>query len=140
MPRKNIEGMNRNVRRKLETALLAADETHLAGYVAEHIGILPAEGRQKNVRIILSWLEEEEASVPTAADKLQLTEEFECDGLRVCSHCGRLIDRGYVLDDSYACDKRCALELYRSRGLKPSDLSRDLGRADDGGDCYYTEF
>lgn len=58
--------------------------------------------------------------------------------LRVCSHCGRPMMRGYYLGGEYACSDECRLELYDgNQTLMEEDLSHV---EEDDCETYYTEW
>lgn len=61
--------------------------------------------------------------------------EYEIDGMRVCSHCGQLMDEGYCIESgmAYYCSDECLRENMTDDEF--------LELYDDGnGDTCYTEW
>lgn len=40
-----------------------------------------------------------------------LSNWLDCDSMRVCTHCGKIMEKGWYLDDSYACSDECCMAL-----------------------------
>lgn len=63
----------------------------------------------------------------------------ENNNLRVCSHCGKFMFEGYLLDYQYACSDECAIALY---GGYEKRLREDIRMSveEDEGDYFWTEW
>ena len=76
-----------------------------------------------------------------AAIKKEFLDEFNQDNnnLRVCSHCGRFMYEGYLLDWRYACSDECAIALYDG---DEAQLREDIRASveEDDGDFFWTEW
>lgn len=52
-------------------------------------------------------------------------------GYRICSHCGKKMEEGYVIGDYYACSDECAKKLYEEEfGQTEKDFRDDLEEED----------
>ena len=73
--------------------------------------------------------------------KWEFLREFneDKDDLRVCSHCGRFMCEGYLLDCLYACSDECAIALYDGDEKQLREDIR-LSLEEDEGDYFWTEW
>lgn len=46
--------------------------------------------------------------------------------IRRCSHCGKLMDEGYILEDDYACSDQCRNEIYKTNAKVSTDEEAEL--------------
>ena len=61
-----------------------------------------------------------------------------CEELRYCDNCGKLMKKGYYLDGYYACSDECCLALYDGdKQLMQEDLSY---AGESNSEYYYTEW
>ena len=103
------------------------------GYVLMH-GANDKE--MKDAYHVALWLEGAGKDVKLGFIKLwgeMAPDRYQDSGLRVCSHCGQFMIKGYVLGDEYACSEPCAVELFRADYHKrfgmnqaPAEARRDL--------------
>ena len=63
----------------------------------------------------------------------EIIDKFDIQGVRVCSHCGSLMDQGYCIEsgDAYYCDDEC---------LESEMTMEEYDTLYDNGDTYYTEW
>ena len=61
------------------------------------------------------------------------------DNLRVCTHCGRFMTEGYLLETQYACSDECAIALYEG---DEAQLREDIRASveEEDGDFFWTEW
>ena len=90
----------------------------------------------KNRDTMARWLKEAPADI-----KQDFLDEFneESNDLRICTHCGRFMFKGYLLDCDYACSDTCAIALYDG---DEEQLREDIRASveEDDGDYFWTEW
>ena len=60
---------------------------------------------------------------------------FDDTPFRLCDHCGKFFEQGYILVTEYACSDECAVALY---GGNEEALRADL--AEEGDEIYYSDW
>lgn len=60
---------------------------------------------------------------------------FEDTPFRLCDHCGKFFEKGYILVTEYACSDECAVALYDGN---EEALRADL--AEEGDEIYYSDW
>lgn len=67
-------------------------------------------------------------------------------GLRICTHCGKTMDEGYILGAEYACSYECAVKVYMKDNTSEEEAKRlldnDLEYDEENcvGEVYYTDW
>lgn len=84
---------------------------------------------------LVKWFEQAPADV-----KQEFLDEFneEFNNLRVCTHCGKFMHEGYLLDTQYACSDECAIALYDGDEAQLREDIRMSVEEDDGSDFFWT--
>ena len=71
-------------------------------------------------------------------------EDEDCIGYRICSHCGKKMEEGYVIGDDFACSDECAIALYKEKwGETEENFKKDLEEEEkhfDSTGVYYTDW
>lgn len=60
---------------------------------------------------------------------------FDDTPFRLCDHCGKFFEQGYILGTEYACSDECAIALYDGN---EEQLRADLD--EEGDEIYYSDW
>jgi len=118
--------MDKTIKEYIKEYLDSADEYSLAGFITLNLRILASDTKESNINIILDWIEGKTMFSPSIEDKRLLLLVFSMDNLRVCDECGEITNKGFKINDSYACSRSCAISIYEKHGRDKTTFEKDL--------------